>query len=241
MSVFNDANDSSDVTEQFIHSPTSTARDVVEKEKSEIIAEKKAFESFHVEISDIDEVRSGRQDMRVGDFRNNSISQISQVSSIYEEKVLGLPHYDDVYGEALLENIAAELGSEVAEALHPSTTIRLNPIVKEGIKSAAEHAIKERMTYKEILCQEVQSIDNACDGLTNIINRQNHSGNIGGEQSPALERIQNIALERQRLLQNRVEIEKLDGHTLCEYLYSDESWRYPVLTSVTRVRKWIGQ
>jgi hypothetical protein len=51
------------------------------------------------------------------------------------------------------------------------------------------------------------------------------------------ERLFQLAANKQEMLRSHQSLGRLDGHSLCEYLYADEPWTYPVLTAVVRVRE----
>jgi hypothetical protein len=52
--------------------------------------------------------------------------------------------------------------------------------------------------------------------------------------------LDDLAQSRQSLIQRRDPTSRTDGHDICEYLYRDAEWTYPVLTAVTRFRTTVG-
>ncbi|GAA0278851.1 hypothetical protein GCM10009000_112520 [Halobacterium noricense] len=149
---------------------------------------------------------------------------------------MDLPHYDDVYGESLEEHVAKEFGVEFADRLTDSGTA-FTASFKAMFQARLKHAIHSRQHFLTTLTEESQSITEARNSLntlfvqldTTILPDWYHE-NFAGE-------LNTIAENRQQTLRNRPLETYLDDHSLCTYLYGEQSWTYPVLTAIARLRE----
>ncbi|WP_442908250.1 DUF7260 family protein [Halobacterium sp. KA-6] len=53
------------------------------------------------------------------------------------------------------------------------------------------------------------------------------------------EQLNTIGEQRQQTLQRRTHVTYPDEFPLCKYLYGDQSWNYPVLTAIARLRETV--
>ena len=83
----------------------------------------------------------------------------SAVLHAYEETVMALPHYDDVYGDSPRESITLEFGPEVASLIGERSTP--TPSVARLITAAAVVARENREGYLPILDSEATSVSTA--------------------------------------------------------------------------------
>lgn len=92
---------------EYVISPVSTATRLIKQERSEITAELEAFREFRDRINTIDAVE--RTPPRYpGDRYERPVGEkpIDRVRSAYRDTVTDTAHYEEVYDEQLVENMA---------------------------------------------------------------------------------------------------------------------------------------
>lgn len=216
-------------------SPPTTALKTVRRERDEIRAERRAFESFAERVDDVpcDAPAPDVPTMVV----DNGSGAIERVRTAYRETVMDTDHYEDVYDNTLRADIASEFGPGVAAALCSDTPVQFTGRLQQFLLAAVEESVTERETVLERLDDEDASLTAAKDELVDIVD------NLDGTQIPQwyantfTERLDRLAADRQETLRSHRSLGRLDGHSLCEHLYADEPWTYPVLTAVGRVRE----
>ena len=224
------------ILRQYVLEPISTAKRSAEQERDEIDLESEAFEQFTTRI---EEISAGPPKETVLPARNiinqSPPKNTCKLRSAYRDTVMAVPHYDDVYGETIAENLSAEFGPELAELLQPNSGISLTDHNKNALIVAAEKSVQERTEFSDSLETEVDSLESMNQKLTALLDNLDSSIVPSWYRQEFDDQLGEILRTRQSTLGGRSSLSHLDGHDLCEYLYSDESWTYPVLTAVGRL------
>lgn len=226
---------------RYVHAPLSAASCIVARERTELTAERDAFEAFRDRLTRIDPAAmTSAQSTAPGlGIREPTVDQMERVRAAYRETVMSVSHYDEIYGESLVEHIAAECGAELAEGLRHETSVSLTAPYKNTLLTAAAQAAHRRQVFIETLDQDAQLIERAHTELTDLIAELDTTTIPKWYRESFTDRLDSIARERQETLQTRRSVPRLDEHSLCTHLYHDEPWTYPVLTAVARVRETV--
>lgn len=224
---------------QHVLGPLATAERTLTAERTEVTAERDGFEAFAERLATIDPVStppvSGPSPPMGG--RDATVDRLDRVRTAYRETVMSVSHYDDVYGESLVEHVAAECGEDLAAGLRPETSVSFTSAYKIGLRSAAAHAAQERRLYLETLDRETTSIETARSELTELVDQLDTTTVPEWHRGQFSARLETVAQDRQETIRTRRTGQFLEGHALCQYLYQDTSWTYPVLTAVARIRE----
>jgi len=219
--------------------PLTDAQTVVQREATEIDTERKAFDQLAQRVTTIETVPDLRPEPQAHTLRVESQLQAAdQLREAYRETVMNVPHYEDVYGESLETNVAAELPPEVA-VLFQEPAGQITPDQKTRIRAAATNALASRETLSVNLEDEQKSLAASHDELDAVIEQ------LDGPHVPSWYTAQfeatltNSIQTRQEVLEDRPHKSRSDGHDLCHYLYADQSWTYPVLTALARLRNTV--
>lgn len=218
--------------------PLSTADRALERERTEVAAERDAFESF---IERLMTITPENEPVVEGPPLTVTVSELApnrmdRVHAAYRETVMSVAHYDDVYGESLAENIAAEFGPDLAEGVH-GDGLPLTPSYKNALRRAAAEAVQERRVFIDVLDRESQSIELARTELTDLITELDTTIIPEWYRETFTTKLDRVAQERQETLRTRRSLPRTENHALTEYLNHEEPWTYPVLTAVTRMRE----
>jgi hypothetical protein len=218
-------------------SPLETAESVLDSEYEELDAERRAFEQFRGRVAAVETVSTPPAAPATrAPLRETRSRAAERVRCAYRETVMSVAHYDVVYGESLVENIAAELSRDIAAGLRRDAHLQFTPFFKRTLLTAVANAINQRETFCEILNGERDSLIQNQDRLLAILDE------LEGVRVPAglgvdfTDTLDEIARDRQATFAGRTASPRTDGHDLCGYLYMDCDWTYPVLTAVTRLR-----
>jgi len=216
--------------------PLVDAQAIVQREAAEIDAEREAFDQLAQQVTDIETVRDRQPEPQAHTLMVESQLQTAdQLREAYRETVMDVPHYDDVYGESLETNVAAELPPDVA-VLFQDPADQITPDQKTRIRAAATNARASRETLAANLVDEQESLVTAYDELDAVIT-QLDGPHVPGWYTAEFEATLTTGIQtRQELLDDRPHRSRADGHDLCQYLYENQGWTYPVLTAVARLR-----
>ena len=217
--------------------PLETAESVLDQEYEEVDAERRAFKTFRgrVAATETGASTSAVPATRVP-LRENRSRAAERVRSAYRETVMSVDHYDEVYGESLVENVAAELSGELAAGLRRDAHLQFTSLFKQMLVAAVDSAIDQRENFCTLLDGERESLSWSRDELRVPIDELDGThvpASVGVNFTNALDE---IACHRQETFAGRTASPRTDGHDLCAYLYTDCAWTYPVLTAVTRLR-----
>jgi hypothetical protein len=221
--------------------PLSTAEGVVEAEYAEVEAERRAFEQFADRLASIETISTARggpgQPRTVVE---TSSQPVERLRSAFRETVMGVDHYEECYGEPLVAHAAAELSADVATGFRPESAAPFTEFYKTALSRAVDSAIEGRERYCDLLDDERASLETARETLSDLVDDAGGPGDptrLRGEFESTLD---DLARERQALIQRRDPTSRTDGHEVCAYLYREAEWTYPVLTAVTRFRTVVG-
>lgn len=224
---------------EHVREPLRAALAHVQREQEEINAERAAFEHFAERVGTISPVGTtgpvasadGPQlhtDDHAGEKR-------AAVREAYEETVMDLDHYEDVYDEPLLVNVAGELSAEIAEGLRDEADLSYTEHLQSVICAAATDAAERREKFQERLANERDSVEAAREAIRDVTESLDGSG-LPQWYRPSFDaHLDELETRRQEHLQSLAAYRRT-GHDLCEYVYEDEPWTYPVLTAVARLR-----
>jgi len=218
-------------------SPLETADSVLDREYEELDAERRAFEQFRGRVAAVETVVTASAAPATRAPLSEKRSRAAErIRSTYRETVMNVDHYDEVYGESLVENIAAELSRDIAAGLRRDVHLQFTPFFKRTLLTTVASAIDQRETFRDILDGERDSLTRSEDKLLARLDE------LEGVRVPAglgvdfTDALDEIAYDRQATFAGRTASPRTDGHDLCGYLYANCDWTYPVLTAVTRLR-----
>jgi hypothetical protein len=98
--------------------PLATADSTLSQEYEEVDAERRAFDRFKNRIAIIKAVvTASAVPVTRAPLREQRSRAPERVRSAYRETVMDVDHYDDFYGETLIEHVTAELTDEIAAGL----------------------------------------------------------------------------------------------------------------------------
>lgn len=228
-----------DELRRYVLAPLSEAERIVDRERGEISAERDAFEEFTERLTEIDPVAEPPiEGPSLGVIDHEAtVDPTDRVRTGYRDTVMNVPHYDDVYGESLIENIAGEFGPELAECISPEGSVPWTQSVKSTLSQAAWQGVRERREFIDILDVEARSIERARSELTELVSHLDTTIIPDWYQETFVDHLDTVARERQEILWSNLRMLHSREDDLCSYLYRDEAWTYPVLTAVTRIRE----
>ncbi|MBX0323219.1 hypothetical protein EGH21_09275 [Halomicroarcula sp. F13] len=224
---------------QHVLSPVTTAVEVVERETAEVEAEAEAFDAFADAVEDVP--TAGPQAWQPVAFHTSrqECKQLERVCDAYRETVMSVPHYDEVYGESLVENVMLELGEEMAEGLRTKQGGFTAPY-KQALVSTARDAAAERRRFLDTLAGEAESLSDARQSLSDLVVELDGMSVPQWYESTFTETLDGVVTTRQEHLDRQVSLPGENRTSLCSLLYDDEPWTFPVLTAATRVRDIIS-
>lgn len=220
-----------------VRSPPNEARRILRSEQAEVTAERDAFEAFAERVAAIDPVveAASKPPLQRRVARDQQRNNMKQVRTVYRETVMDVPHYDAVYGEPLEENMATELGADLAGGVCSEPGVPLTASVQRTLERAAARATAEREEFIQLLDREIQSIDHSEADLSGLLEQLDSTTIPAWYRETFADRLDDLVHRRQEQLRTDPALSHCDEHELCTYLYQDESWTYPVLTAVTRL------
>jgi hypothetical protein len=83
---------------------------------------------------------------------------------------------------------------------------------------------------------EQESLDSSRSALDALLPTRDGPHIVASNPDDVQSRLDELARGRQRVVQRRYAGSRADCHDLCQYLYGEFDWTYPVLTAVTRFR-----
>jgi len=217
--------------------PLETAESVLDQEYEEVDAERRAFEEFRGRVAGIETIADAsaipatRAPLHEGRSR-----AAERVRSAFRETVMSVDHYDEVYGESLIEHAAAELTDEIAAGLGRDAHLQFTPLFKRTLVAAVDSAIDQRDNFCTTLDEEQESLFRSRDGVLALLDELDGTRVPAGVDSDFTDALDEIACHRQETFAGRTASPRTDGHDLCACLYADCDWTYPVLTALTRLR-----
>ncbi|RLM33351.1 hypothetical protein [Haloarcula sp. Atlit-120R] len=214
--------------------PVETALTVLDEEHTELAAEQAGLEEFLQRLRALDPVE--QPSSPVGPrSRQPEPDPVKALRDAYTDTVLAVDHYESVYDESLVENVAIEFGQDYAALFHPETNVGFSPPLKRSLVAAAEQAIDERTSLDRAVKIEQESIQEYHGSLQEIIETLDSTVVPEWYRETFQSDIAAILQDRQDQLHSSVH--RFETHEFCTYMYEDQLWTYPVLTSLARLQE----
>jgi hypothetical protein len=218
------------------------AERIIETERQEVEAERKAFSEFEERVADIGTTSTAPTDLE-SPLRTAMIEQSQRggerIRTVFRETVMSVDHYDEIYGETLEDHATAELSGDIAAILQPEVATPFTEWHKATLISAVGSAIVRRRRFLNHLGEELASISENRTALTELVESCDEVNVSNRSRTEFENRLEGVAKARQEQIQGRDTPPRTDGHNLCYYLYQNCEWTYPILTAVTRLRSHI--
>jgi hypothetical protein len=216
--------------------PVLTAESLTERVRTEVANERDAFEAFADRIATIT-VDSPRPPALMAGSVDTSVesSAAALLRDGFEATVMAVPHYDDVYGESVEEHASAEFGPDLASLLSSKTSTTFTQSHRKLLVGAAKQRARDRDEFCDRLDSELHSLGSRRHDITTILDNFDTSIVPTWYRDQFEEELRQVLQTRQSTLGAQSSISYVDEHSLCAYLYAEESWTYPVLTAVARL------
>lgn len=223
--------------------PIKAALACLDEEVTQLRAEQQAFERFAKRVAALTVAPSQpATPPTVTSLTDEPAATTQAICAAYQETVMALAHYDDVYGDSLNDSLAAELGPDIGTAL--TEEMPVTTLIQQQVCTAATQAAGERAAVLETLAAELSALETAYETLTTLVqqaaSRTDEAATPDEATSPTpsldtLEtRCDELATDRQHQLQTRSLSPHRDGHDIATYLYQDTDWTYPILAAMAR-------
>jgi hypothetical protein len=92
-----------------------------------------------------------------------------EICAAYQDMVMALIHYDDVYGDSLAESLADEFGPDITTAL--TEEMPVTTLLQQHVCTAATHAAGERAAFLETLATERSALETAQETLATLVHQ----------------------------------------------------------------------
>ena len=154
------------------------ATDACRRERSRVLAERDAFESFADRVSSLEPspVESTTTTsngpiagVRTIDETGGDIT-LRRVLAAYRDTVMSLPHYGREYDETLPESLAAELGPDTATALASDRTLSTG--AQSALVRRSRQAADARSSLADAIGTEVDALETSESELTGVNRRR---------------------------------------------------------------------
>ena len=153
------------------------AHDVLETEVIRTTAERDAFRQFRAQCAQIDPTTPPSQPTATGliEYRGLLRSRtqhtgpdraLQQVCDAYRETIMAIPHYTAEYNEPLDENLAAEIGDELATAI--TTGEHFPPQIKHNLAQTTQQCVASRRMLLDDLDREQAVLETVESTITEI-------------------------------------------------------------------------
>jgi hypothetical protein len=224
--------------------PIEDALAHLDEEVTQLRAEQQAFEQFAERVATLTVAPSQptTQSAVTSVTDGPAAATTRDVCTAYQDMVMALAHYDDVYGDSLADSLANEFGPNIATALTDEMTV--TTLLQRHVCTAATQAAGERAAVLETLAAEQSALETAQDTLATLVQQaatqtgEPATPDEAALPTPSLDtletRCDELATDRQHQLQTRSLSPHRDGHDIATYLYQDTDWTYPVLAAVAR-------
>lgn len=224
------------ILQRHVLGPLSTAETVADRERSEVAAERDAFDEFGDRVADLPAVTADRQTVPLGAPSPESHDRrAADLREAYEDTVMAVSHYEDAYSETLEENATVELGAELAQLFRVDSSASFSPYNRDLLVSAANRQVEDREKFCAVLDTEIESVQSTSAALSALLDTLDNSIVPDWHSKEFRAELDTIQASRQTTLFSRSLPSGYDGHTLCGYLYDEEPWTYPGLTAVARL------
>ena len=234
-----------------------SAREIVRTEHERILAERDAFKQFQDRVAGLDpsstvsKISPPSQELPSSINRRSSSStaeKLDDIQQAYRDTVMNTPHYEEEYGESLVQDMTIEFGEDLTAAI--MTNPQLTPSLQQAVVQAATAASARRTTFSNQLDEEEATLKDAHQTLAPIGEQYEQSTDQPRQQQS----IDDLWETHQQLttciatcedgIEER-QTQRTDGHTalphtdeivdLQEYLYQSLDVTYPILADGTTV------
>ncbi|MFD1570850.1 DUF7260 family protein [Halorubrum laminariae] len=242
------------------------ATEACRRERSRVLAERDAFESFADRVSSL-EPASAPSTTAVLDGPVAGVHSVDstggdvtlrRVLSAYRDTVMSLPHYEREYDETLPESLAAELGPDTATALASDRTLSTG--AQSALVRRSQQAADARLSLADAIGSELDALGAAERELSGVDRRRRrlieHLDGIDGNPADAavdvwwrlddLEReCDALAGDRQTALDDPplrpdAALDVESDRAFYEYLYGpSDGPNYPVLSQLAELGEQI--
>ncbi|WP_058996330.1 hypothetical protein [Haloarcula sp. CBA1127] len=230
-----------DGTQWFLHTwrdhilePVETALTVLDREHTELAAEQDGLEDFLQRLRAVDPAEQPSSPVGARS-RQSASDPVEALRDAYADTMLAVDHYESVYDESLIENVAIEFGPDYAALFHPETNVGFSPPLKRSLVAAAEQAIDERTSLDRAVKIEQESMQEYRGSLQEII--ETLDSTVVPEWYRETFQSDVTALLQQRQDQLHSSVHRFETHEFCTYMYEEQLWTYPVLTSLARLQE----
>lgn len=144
------------------------AKAAIEREREQLLRERDAFRRFATEIESIPVSTRGHEELPPVGVGQTAATRgkPGNVRAAYRRTIMGLDHFDHVYGEELYENMSNELSDDVATAVVHGDQFSLQ--VKQTMMQQAMQASARRERLLETIDSERDSLEYARDQLREL-------------------------------------------------------------------------
>jgi hypothetical protein len=212
---------------------------VIDIELDHLSEERNAFVEFTNRVEGLhseDTAISKNKEYFTENKANTDISK--RIKKIYAKTVVNISHYEEIYDETIRENMIHELGYDLYAAIDGASS--LSSYLKNSLISAGTDAAYRRKQFKNVVKKEKRDISefsrplfSICDELSTIKTNSDIL-NIYTQLEELLAQCENIAMKRQKQIRSRRSVaSQLYNGDFEEYLYSDLSSQYPILSLVS--------
>lgn len=212
---------------------------IIDIELDQLSEERNAFIEFTNRIEELHSeapVISKNKEYFVENSADTNTSK--RIKKIYAKTVLNMSHYEEIYDETIPENMIYELGYDLYLAIDGASS--LNSYLKNSLISAGTDAAHRRKQFKNIIKKEKKRISEFSRPLFSLCNEifilkaNSNSLNIYTQLEELLIQCENIAMKRQKQIRSRRSVaSQFYNGDFEEYLYSDLSNQYPILSLVS--------
>lgn len=217
--------------------PVISAEKLAQQERTEVARERDAFDAFADRVADITPKSPKPPALMAGSVESStSVSETPELQQSYENTVMAVPHYDDVFGESIKEHSSAEFGAELASLLSTETRTSFTQSHKQALIAAAKQRANDRDIFCDRIDSELDSLGSMRHDLTNLLDNLDTNIVPAWYREQFEDELMQVLRARQSTIGSRSLVSYVDGHSLCGYLYDGKSWTYPVLTAIARLR-----
>ncbi|MFC7225440.1 hypothetical protein ACFQKF_20460 [Halalkalicoccus sp. GCM10025322] len=229
---------------------------MVQTEHERILAERDAFKQFRDRVAGLDPSSTvsnphPSQELPPSIDRHSSSSTaegLDDIQQAYRDTVMNTPHYDEEYGEPLIQDMTIEFGEDLTAAIMTNT--QLTPSLQQVVVQAATAASARRTAFSTRLDEEEATLEDAYQTLTTIgeqyeqiTDQPRHQQSVDDLWETHQQLTKCISTCEQLVEQRQTQ--RTDGHTaephtdkvvdLQEYLYRPLDVTYPLLADGTTV------
>jgi len=231
---------------------TNPAREALQQERSEIERECRALRHFQRDIQTLEATApQGKQPrcLTVQSISPPSTPVFTTIGDCYRETVMGVGHYEAVYGDSLRNSMTAEFGISVVTRL--SEADHLTPALKNLVLNRAGLCIERRQIFLEVLEEEDVSLADAHATVSDIedtltaVELSPEATVSFSKLGTRYERLDSIAATCESWLQKRQQelherwsdtsVRDRTDKDLCPYLYESVTVDYPVLATFVEI------